>query len=266
MPENKNGLPDPNKPAPPAPEGVKPPVPPVQPEGGVKPPEGKPGTGTPQVTPPTEGMVPHGALHEEREKRKESDAKLEQIKLLYGDKIRFDHMGNVVAPEPVTPATNVQSPSDIQKRVEELWESDPKQAVRMEIGMAINWLDQQTAQVDIQRDNARSKYTDFSKWESEISSYLRRLPLQQRTQPGIIDLAYRYVKGDKIDDILKEQQAELARKYASGEAVQGLGPGTATGVPIPPGTGPTADQITAANAMGMSIEDYMKNLAPVRGK
>ena len=62
--------------------GVKPATPPAV-EPGTKPAveAGKPEPGTP------EKQVPYGALHEERERRKASDAKFEQIKALYGDKI-----------------------------------------------------------------------------------------------------------------------------------------------------------------------------------
>lgn len=255
MPE-PYGSPDPNNPVSP-PVGVKPPEPP-KPEGV------KPGA-APEQQPST---VPYGALHEEREKRKALDIKLEQIKLLYGDKIKFDPMGNILPPEPiqpVTPTTGIQAISDLQRRVDETWEKDPKEAVRMEIGLAISWYDQQSALVDLQRDAARFKFPDFSKWESEINSYLRRLPLQQRTQPGIIELAYKYVKGDKIEQILETERAELARKYAAGEIVQGLPPGAGSG--LPPGQGPTLteDEMKVANAMNIPPNEYLKYKSPQRG-
>jgi len=246
----KDGVVDPKTQPSSAPLDVKPVVPPT-PEG-VKP-------GTPAE--PQDKTVPYGALHEERERRKSSDARYEQIKALYGDKIKFDEYGNVLPPEqvPIQPGTNVQSPSDVQKQIEEMWEKDPKQAVRAEIAMAINWFDQTSAQMDLQRDAARTKYPDFNKWESEVNSYLRRLPLNQRVQQGIMDLAYKYVKGDKIDQILQAERAELARKYAAGEMAQGLGSaGTAATVNQPGGVTISDQERAVATAMGMTAEEYVK--------
>lgn len=231
---------------------------------GVPPkPEGdKPGT-APAAEPAGDKTVPYGALHEERERRKASDARIEQIKALYGDKIRFDEYGNVLPPDSqaVPAGATVQSAQvDMQAHVDKMWESDPKQAVRTEIAMAINWLDQTQAQMDLQRDAARGKYADFGRWETEVNSYLRTMPLQQRVRPGMIDMAYKYVKGDKIDAILQAERAELARKFAAGELVQGLGaPGTAPSAAAPAAPTLTDDERRIAQAMGVSEADYLKH-------
>jgi hypothetical protein len=246
--EVPSGVVDPKIPPSTEPQVAKPVVPTTTPE------VGKPGP----VIEPQEKMVPHGAFHEERERRKSSDAKIEQIKALYGDKIKFDDYGNVLPPDQGPPVQNVQT-NDIARQVEEMWEKDPKQAVRAEIFMAINYYDQQSAQLDLQRDAARTRYPDFSKWESEVNGYIRRLPLQQRTQQGMIDMAYKYVKGDKIDQILQMERAELARKYAAGEMAQGLGPGTAPAFTPQAGVTVTDQERAVAQAMGMTIDEYVKN-------
>ena len=259
MPEPKDGLQDPKNPA--TPPASDPSQTPPKPEGDKS---GQPADAGKQDQGKT---VPHGAFHEEREKRKALDAKMEQIKALYGDKIRFDANGNVLPPENTVPspamaqpdAGNVHTVSDVQKQVDEMWDTDPKKAVRAEIALALNWFDQQSAAVDLQRDAARAKFNDFSRWESEINTYLRRLPLQQRTQPGIIDMAYNYVKGSKIDQILAAEKAEIARKLAAGEAVQGLAPGTSGAPPAQPSPNISEAEARAAAAMGMSTEDYLKH-------
>ena len=266
----KDGIQDPQNPVtPPVSDPSQIPTPPVvKPGEPVVPPVGIPLTEPAKEPAAVPGTVPHGAFHEERERRKASDARIEQIKALYGDQIKFDIDGNVLPPEPVgnqvpSPAMagqdNVQSVSDVQKQVDEMWDTDPKKAVRTEIALALNWFDQQSAAVDLQRDTARTKFKDFSRYEGEINGYLRRLPLQQRTQLGIIDMAYNYVKGSKIDQILATERTEIARKLAAGEAVQGLTPGATGMPPVQPGAQTlTDDQRIAASAMGVSEEEYMK--------
>ncbi len=245
-------------------EGVKPPVDPAlnpQPApAGVKPPEVKPDPAG--VKPPGEPTDPGVktdpallliSLKEEREKRRTAEAKTEQMKQVYGDKMQWDANGNPVAP--AQPSTNA---TDMQKKIDELWESDPRKGVQAEIMMGFQWFDQVNTGLDMQRSEARGKYPDFDKYESQAMSYVRTLPLDQRAKPGVVELAYLVQKGQSSNTIYEQAREDIIKKLQAGESIQGL-QATQAQAAAPGGKQPTADEAKVAEAMNIPIAEYMKN-------
>lgn len=148
------------------------------------------------------------------------------------------------------------------RQLEALWESDPKRAMQTELQMALQWYDQSNAAVEIQADEVAKKHADFNKYRSEVNRYLRTIPIETRTKPGVVEAAYFYVRGQKVDDLVNLSREELIAKIRNGERVQGL-EGAPAGAyqPAPtPDAKPTAEQINVAAAMNMSVEDYMKHV------
>ena len=78
----------------------------------------------------------------------------------------------------------------------------------------------------------------------------------------MVEAAYFMVRGQNTDTVLKQQEAELLEKYRRGEiSAQGLAtpPGSfSTPAPVQ-GNAATDEQMRVAEAMGMSVEDYMRN-------
>ena len=221
----------------------------------------------PAVVAPASGeapkTVPIEALHEERSKRQALDNQMTQLKAVLGDKFTFDANGNAVligAPA-VNPNVNPEQ-ARIQEEVEKAWNEDPKKAVRMEQMLALNWYDHIHWSIEDQKALLAEKNPDFRNHEKEINNYIRRLPLDQRATPGAVELAYLVVKGKNptnMDEARRQWEAEYIRKMQSGEAAQGIGGGTFSAPPAS-GVQATQDQINAAGAMGMKIEDYMRNV------
>jgi len=251
---------NPGSPASPAsskPEDVKPQgtQAPAQQAAGDKPPETKPDTTT----------VPIAALHEERQKRQTADAKLAQLTALFGDKFKIDEQGNIVPIQQTPGSPTPQAPQTQEQYVKELnkaWEEDPRKAVNMEMMMALNWYDSLTTSIETQKDVVRAKYPDFGNFENEVSRHLKKLPMDQRAQAGAVELAYLVAKGSKADSMLQSEKdkavAELIKRIQAGEQIQGITGGTVSVPSSTSGPKPTSEQIQAANAMGMKIEDYMK--------
>jgi len=106
------------------------------------------------------------------------------------------------------------------------------------------------------------KNPDVLKYRGDMQKYLRRMPPQQRADPKVVTAAYYYVKGQNADTLVSLSKEELIAKIRSGEEIQGL---TAAGGGLPPtpppvNAGPTPEMVTAAGAMGLTIEDYMKGV------
>ncbi len=236
-----------------------------------KPEDVKPaGTGAPAAgagdKPPETTTVPIAALHEERTKRQALDTKLAQLQALFGDKFRVDEQGNVVSIQtaPASPASP-QAPmtqEQFLKQLEKTWEEDPRKAVNMEVMMALNWYDSLNSVLESQKDVVRAKYQDFGTFEGEVNRHLKKLPMDQRSQVGAVELAYLVAKGSKADSMLQSEKdkavAELIKRIQAGEQIQGITGGTISVPSSTSGPKPTQDQVAAANAMGMKIEDYMK--------
>ena len=162
---------------------------------------------------------------------------------------------------PAAPAHAGNDPlAETAQRLSELWESDPRRAMQTELQMALRWYDQSNSQVDSQADEIAKKFADFNTYRSDVLRYLRTLPMENRNRPGVVEAAYFYVKGQKVDDLINLSKEQLIAKLRAGEKVQGLEGMVASGAPAPKANEPSADQIKAAGAMGMTIEEYMKNV------
>ena len=238
-------------PATPTPEANKPgePTPGAPTPGTPTPAAGTPAPGaspTPGAKPePAAGQVPISALHEERTKRQALEAEIATLKT------------QSPAAAPVQPQAQPQQDA-LRKEIDQLWDSDPKKAVQAEIMVAMNWRDQVDSNMDVEADALATKYTDFSQYRLAAQGYVRSLPLDQRSKPGIMVLAYMVVRGQNVDTIMEQQKNDLIQKYQSGELAASLAAAPAGTVTPAPTTGIqlNEDQLRAANMMGISPEDY----------
>jgi hypothetical protein len=248
-------------------------TPPAQPASATPPPASKPGV-TPAPAAPKAGepavpgtvppqMVPITALHEERERRQSLQAEIDALKKVAGQNVLFDINGHPVsAPQPAPPQ------NDFAKQLDQLWETDPRKAVQAELMAALNWYDQINAAIDYQEGTLAQKYTDFNEYRTEVRQYVRSLPPDQRNRPGIVELAYYAVRGQKVDNIINktraEIEAEMIRKYQAGELAAGLPAGGVSTPPVVPGAVMlTPDQKNACAALGISEADYVKHMKGV---
>ena len=257
----------PTPPAPPTPPNPGSPASPAS----SKPEDVKPtGTGAPAAgagdKPPETTTVPIAALHEERTKRQALDTKLAQLQSLFGDKFKVDEHGNVVPIQQAATPVNPQAPitqEQLLKELDKTWNEDPRKAVNMEMMMALNWYDSIHASIDMQKDAVKGKFPDFPLFENEVNQHLKKLPLDQRSKPGAVELAYLVAKGTRADTMMQSEKTkaveELLRKIQAGEQIQGITGGTISVPSSTSGPKPSSDQVAAANAMGMKIEDYMKH-------
>lgn len=255
----------------PNPEDVKPGEPVPTPPEGTPTPGQEPLPGQPEPTPSSEPQpdgkedgdktVPLAALHEERNKRQELQAELEILRQVAGDNVLFDINGRPVQAthQPQQPVQQ-QQPASANAELEKLWEEDPRKAVRVEIMAAMSYRDQQEANVDSQIQAASTKHEDFSHYEQTIRQYIRALPLEQRSKPGVVDLAYYVVKGQNSSSAIERAKTEMLKKIQAGQGVQGLQPGTLPPNPTPKGPEITEEQMRVADAMGLTIEQYMSQI------
>lgn len=204
--------------------------------------------------------VPLAALQEERNKRQSVEAKLNQLQAIFGSQITYDAAGNVV---PVTPQQQPNAPQhpqqqewgDVRKQLDQLWENDPRKAVQSELAMAINWYDNVNNTVEEEMDKVGEKFKDFAGFRPQIRQYLRKLPLDQRGRPGIVEAAYFLQKGQNFDAALSTAQAQMAERIRAGESVQGIGGGSSY---TPQGEGRrwTVDEVKVAQMYGQTPEQY----------
>lgn len=210
-----------------------------------------PTSGAPKPDDNAGQRVPLAELMKEREKRQSLESERDSLRqaLLYAQ----SQSSRPAASAAPTMGQPQPQPNEIQR----LWESDPQRAVQAEIMMAINWMDGVSANVDQQEESVASKYPDYNNFRNQIRGYLRTIPIAQRSQPGVIEAAYYFVKGQSVDTVVKSAQEEILRKIRAGESIQGFD--TPSMSPAPSQTAPlNEDQKRVAAAMGMSAEDYQK--------
>jgi hypothetical protein len=192
------------------------------------------------------GTVPITALHEERTKRQTLEQEVQQLRDMVTQR------GYQQPQQPQQPQQN-----QMQQEIEQLWDTDPRKAVQAEIMVAMNWRDSVEANLSAQASELAGKYSDFNTYRNQAETYVRSLPLDQRSDPRVMEVAYLVVRGQNVDTIIEQQKNDLYQKFQSGEFVgTAPQPGTFT---APPTTGTvqlTQDQLNAATAMGLSPEDY----------
>lgn len=218
--------------------------------------------GAPQT--PAQGeeskMVPITALHEEREKRQHLQAEMEALRRVAGQNVLFDINGNPVYNQQ---PQQQQPQHDVRAEIDKMWETDPRRAVQAEIYTAFSWRDQQDAIIDKQENTVATKYPDFDTYRSEVRQYIRTLPLEQRANNGVVEAAYYFVRGQKVDNIIAKSresyEAELRAKFQSGELAQGMPGGSFSAPPTPQGAVTlTPEQKQAAVAFGIPESEYVK--------
>lgn len=219
-------------------------------------------------TPPTPGgqpgeqTVPLKALQDEREKRQALQSELDKVQQYVQQQQLSNSQTSYGMPQsaPQAPqSTNEQE----QARLDQLWQTDPRQAVKAEINQSLSYYDTVNANLEGQATYLSTKYPDFNAYRSTAMNYIRSLPYDQRAQEGIVELAYMVARGQNVDTILQTKEQELMEKFKSGQLAGSLHqPAGAGAVPITP-TGEvtlTPDQINAANAMGLSHADYASQI------
>lgn len=230
------------------PQGQQPPTPGSEPGASGQQPDGNQGA---------DKTVPLAALHEERQRRQELQAELDVLKQIAGDNVLFDINGRPVPQSQQQQQVSPQGDTQVNAELEKLWESDPRKAVQVEIMAAMSWRDNMETQVDNQVLAAGSKYQDFNEYEGTVRQYIRSLPLEQRSKPGVVDLAYFVVKGQNANNAVERARQEMMRKLQAGNQVQGLQPGARSAPPQPKGAQLTDEQMRVADAMGLTPEQYM---------
>lgn len=233
-----------------APAAAAPIAAPAQP---VASPQGSPAPAQPGA------MVPLSALHEERQKRQELSAQLEQLQqTVRGMQGTGQPQGQ--------PAPQEQNQGLTPEAVDKLWEEDPKQAVRTEILMAFNWYDRMGAGLEGAADSLAGRMPDFNTVRGQVMNYIRTLPLNQRT-PQAVEQAYYMMRGQNVDAIIRQREQEWQQRSGAPAQFQVPTTGTYGAGPVTPGPGIqlTNEQLAAADAMGMSREEYAKNIKVAGG-
>jgi hypothetical protein len=212
-------------------------------------------------------MVPLGALHESREEVKTLKGELNQLRQMvstlsgYGAGAGYGQPN--AQPNVGYQPTGYQQPNPTvqqnAKVMEELWETDPKRAMQAEMQMMLSWYDKVNADVEVQEEEVAGKYKDFNTYRPHVRKYLRMVRPEARNNPGVVETAYFLVKGQMADQIANQSQEELARRMAAGENAAGISAGASSGSPAPKSDAPTGDQLKAAAAMGMTIDEYMQH-------
>ena len=80
--------------------------------------------------------------------------------------------------------------------------------------------------------------------------------MNQRGNPGVIELAYFAVKGQDVDNIIKAERETLLAKIKAGESVQGLTGGTYSATTPPKESTLTEEEVRVAEAMHLTPDQY----------
>lgn len=220
--------------------------------------------GTTAPAPTGDGKtVPLSALHESREQTRAVKEEMENLKQTLA-KMTFGQNSPYGSPAPATgyqPYNAAPANPTVQANAQELdrmWDENPRQAMQTEMGMMLNWYDGVNAQIDAQEEEASKKFPDYEQYRTKIRGYLRMVQPEMRNRPGTVETAYFLAKGQDTDAIKASAIDEVIKKIQAGETIQGITGTTATTQAPVTTARPTNEEIKVAEAMNMSVEDYLK--------
>lgn len=208
-------------------------------------------SGSPAPQAGGDGKVPLAALMEERDRRQSLQAELETLR---GELSQIKQSVGGFQQQP-----QVAQQNNVKEHLDKLWETDPRQAVQAEIMLAAQWMDNVAAQVEHEASSLASKYADFNDFRNTAMGYVRSLPLEQRSRPGVVEMAYLVARGQNVDRIIEAQRQQLAQQFQQNPSMFQVPPGA--GAPAVGGQQKQAlsdDQMRAASAMGIAPEEYLK--------
>jgi hypothetical protein len=201
------------------------------------------------------------ALIEERGKRQELQAEVENLKTMYN---QFPQQNQPYqAPyQPYQPPAYQQPyptpPVNIKDHIDALYQEDIRKGFQAEMTAMMQYRDWVDTKVEGEFDGLRGKSEDFTKYEPKVRQYVRSLPYDARSQANIVQATYLMVKGQDSDNIIKAREAEFQKKYGAAAGAVGLG-GTFSAPQAGEGSKTlSSEERGAAQAMGMSDEEYLK--------
>lgn len=218
------------------------------------------GATTPNVAKPGDGLVPLPALQEERSKRQALESEVAELKRMVQQQ---QH------PQQFQPQQQQFVDPQVQRKqeLEKMWEEDPRKAVQTEIMYAMEYRDYVEANLEQQADYLAKQYPDFNNYRSSVLAQIRSLPLGQRGNPGVLEASYFMVRGQNLDTLLSQREADMMEKYRRGEisaSQLGVPQGTSSASFQPTGVQLSDEQRKVARAMGMSEEGYAKHMPQVK--
>lgn len=202
-------------------------------------------------------MVPLTALQEEREKRQALASEVEAMKAQMATLTAGAANGNGNGNGNVNVIQNDPN-LDYVRQLDSLWRDDPRKAMQAELMIAINWQDQVNAEVDEQVESLSTKNKDFGVYSAEVRRHLRRLPLEQRSRPGVAEAAFYMVKGRQTDTLVKTEAERLAKVAAAASAAGVTVFGGSSGGGSPAVGVLSEPERAAAAALGISEAEYLK--------
>lgn len=220
----------------------------------------------------TQKTVPLAALQEEREKRQQRDQELEQLKstvqqlqqsqLQQGSPFGGQPQGQQM-PQQQSVAPQQQPPMNPQAqqraRLQELWDTNPQQAAQLQMQQTVQWMDKVNTSVNQQVSQLGEKFDDFGQYERAVRNYINQVPINQRAQQGIAELAYYVVKGQQSGTQAQQTAQQNLQRTQAGVAAGGM-PSAGGGGGQPSGDeGLSEQEKIAAKAMGISEEDYLNS-------
>ena len=226
--------------------------------------------GSSQTDVNTPKQVPLAALQEERNTNRELRAEIEALKRVVGSTSGIPTGGqpgqlgpgfqqgnpNVIQAQPME---TQQAPQISKEELDRMWMEDPRKAMQTEMGLALNWYDKMNAQVDSQEEHLARTFKDFDTYRADVRKYIRQLPPEQRSKPGVVELAYYVVRGQSVEKTVQQQRDDIVNKIKAGESVQGVGPGTSSSSRVTTPAQISADEARVASKMGMTPEEYLKH-------
>jgi len=191
--------------------------------------------------------VPLPALHEARDEIRALKAEMDMLRSAQEQQTQMYQQ-----PQQQVYQQPQQNP---MAQIDELWETDPRQAFRAEMTMALNWRDEVDAHVDIQEDACSKKFTDFETYRKDVKRHLRTIPVAQRGKNGMVELAYYLVKGQNAGRVAGDGRVAAAPQFAA--AAQGVGGGSVGTVSPTNPNQLTEAEVKTAQAMGLTNEQYL---------
>jgi len=181
--------------------------------------------------------------------------------------VEVDSLGRVVGPKKPVGAV---SDEEFREKIEEVYREDPIEAMRLLSQAAVTHAAEIFDEIQKQRNETQRIYgkdPNFEELRVAADKLLAGMTPIMKSRPGTDLLAFKMIRGDKLEESLKKTREEIRKEIeAEKVAIEGQRPGEGV-TPPPKGKEPTLTkkEEEVAEKLGVSREQFAKRKAEIEG-
>ena len=121
----------------------------------------------------------------------------------------------------IKPEETYTEQTDPLAKLREAYDTDPTLTTAQMVDRAGRHYYSQLKKENSIKHQLRKSYKDFDEYEDKVDQWVEKLPFNKRTDPEMVEMAYKVAKAESLEDVdkVKEKAKEEGKKEATAETL-----------------------------------------------